>query len=380
MKLTIKILTLAAIAAVFATPALAQAKECNDENKAAWYNTFLTNFKGDPPQQKIAYDAAKLYLTTCPEDPEDKVAAYMKNKFVTPYEAMKAGTMVKEQFEAAFKQKNYADQIRLGKQIVATEPDSPAIYIIMGVAGLGDPAVLPDAAQYAKKAIELIESGKPFAPYESKDKALAALNYTIAKSLLKTKPADAIPYLLKAARYESDLKKSPLLYLDLAAAYNEGPRAKQSEAYKQFLDKPESPESKLALANINQIIDRQIDALARAAALATNAADKKNVMDVLTETYKDRNKSEAGLNELVAGVLAKPLPDVPTPLTSLPTTPSTSTPATGGSPGTNGAQPGTTGGVKTAGTTTGTQTGSAKPAATPTPGKPKPPRLNHRRV
>jgi hypothetical protein len=169
--------------------------------------------------------------------------------------------------------------------------------------------------------------------------------------------------LLKAARYESDLKKNPQVYLDLAAAYNDGPRAKQSEAYKIYLDKPESPESKLALANINQIIDRQIDALARATALATNAADKKSVMDALTEIYKDRNKSDAGLNELVANVLSKPLPDIPTPLTSLPTTPASSTPATSGTPG-------MTGGTQTA--------GGAKPAASPTPSNKKP-RSNHSR-
>jgi hypothetical protein len=383
MKRIIKILAAAAIVACFAAPTLAQTKECNDENKAAWYDTFLKNYKGEAPQQKIAYDAAKLYLTSCPEDPNDQIAAFMKNKFVVPYEKVTAGMELKKQFDDAFKQKKYADQIRLGKQIIASEPDNTVAYIIMGVAGLGDPSVLADSAQYAKKAIELIESGKPFAPYESKDKALAALNYSIAKSHLKSAPADAIPYLLKAARYESELKKSPLLYLDLAAAYNDGPRAKQSEEYKQYLDKPESPESKLALANINQIIDRQIDALARAAALATNAADKKNVMDVLTETYKDRNKDVTGLNELVATVLNKPLPDVPTPLTSLPTQPS-STPVTGGSPGTNGgAQPGTTGGAKPAGANTsgpnktgatgiGTQTGSAKPVPSPTPSNKKP--------
>jgi hypothetical protein len=357
MKRTIKILAAAAIVAVFAAPALAQTKECNDENKAAWYDTFLKNYKGEAPQQKIAYDAAKLYLTSCPEDPNDQIAAFMKNKFVVPYEKLTSGMELKKQFDDAFKQKKYADQIRIGKEIVATEPDNAVAYIIMGVAGLGDPSVLPDSAQYAKKAIELIEAGKPFAPYESKDKALAALNYAIAKSRLKSAPADAISYLLKAARYDSDLKKSPLLYLDLAAAYNDGPRAKQSEDYKQYLDKPESPESKLALANINQIIDRQIDALARAAALATNAADKKNVMDALTEVYKDRYKDLSGLNELVANVLSKPLPDIPTPLTSLPTQPST--PATGGS------------------AVTGTQTGSAKPVASPTPpNKPKSPRSN----
>ena len=357
MKRTIKILAAAAIVAVFAAPGLAQSKECNDENKAAWYDTFLKNYKGEAPQQKIAYDAAKLYLTSCPEDPNDQIASFMKNKFVVPYEKLNAGNEVKKQFDEAFKQKKYADQIRIGKEIVATEPDNAAVYIIMGVAGLSDQSVLADSAQAAKKAIEFIETGKPFAPYESKDKALAALNYVIGKSHLKNAPAEAIPYLLKAARYESELKKSPLLYLDLAAAYNDGPRAKLSEDYKQYLDKPESPESKLALANINQIIDRQIDALARAAALATNAADKKNVMDVLTETYKDRNKSEAGLNELVASVLSKPLPDIPTPLTSLPAQPSP-TPAIGGTNGS--AQPGTT------------TTGSAKPVPSPTPANKKP--------
>jgi len=369
--------------AAFAAPAWAQAKECNDENKAAWYNTFLANFKGDPAQQKIAYDAAKTYLTTCPEDPEDKVASYMKNKFVVPYEAMTAGATVKKQFEDAFKQKNYADQIKLGKQILETEPDSPAIYIILGVTGLGDQSLLTESAQFAKRAIELIESGKPFAPYESKDKALAALNYTIAKSHLKNAPAEAIPYFLKAARYESDVKKNPRVYAELAGAYGDGPVAKLTDDYKSKVgpNQTETPESKLALENLNQVIDRQIDALARAAALSTNAADKAAVMEQLTELYKYRNKADTtGLNELVAGVLSKPLPDIPTPLTSLPTAPPSSTPGTSASPGANGGAQAGNGGTKTAGTSTGTQTGSAKPATSPTPNKPKPPRLNHRRA
>src|SRR6266404_1703119 len=111
MRRTIKLVTIAAMLAVFAAPALAQSKECNDENKAAWYDTFLKNYKGEPPQQKIAYDAAKLYLNSCPADPNDKIADFMKNKFVVPYEAMTAGKTGKKQFDDAFKQKKYADQI-----------------------------------------------------------------------------------------------------------------------------------------------------------------------------------------------------------------------------------------------------------------------------
>ena len=135
----------------------------------------------------------------------------------------------------------------------------------MGNAGLGDAAVLNDSSQYAKKAIEMIEAGKPFAPLTSKDQALAYLNYDIGKSLLKSSPADAIPYLLKAAQLESELKKNPNVYVDLAGAYGEGPIAKQSEEYKAKYP-TETPESKVAFENINQLIDRQIDALARAAA------------------------------------------------------------------------------------------------------------------
>jgi hypothetical protein len=376
---------MAAMLAAFAAPAWAQSKECNDENKAAWYDTFLKNYKGEPPQQKIAYDAAKLYLSSCPEDPADQIAAFMKNKFVGPYEAMMKGTSLKKDFEEAVKNKKYADQMRLGKEILATEPDNSNVVIVLGVAGLGDESLLSESAQYTKKAIEMIDAGKPPAPLASKDQALAYLNYTIAKSLLKTSPAEAIPYYLKAARPESDLKKTAQLYTELAGAYGEGPIAKLSEEYKAKYT-VESPESKLALANINQVIDRQIDALARAAALTTDATNKKAIMDVLTGLYKDRNKSEAGLNELIASVLSKPIPDVPTPLTSLPTP----TPGTSGTTGNGTAPTGTTGGAKTNGTTgasttgqktTGTTTasgnGAAKPAATPTPPTKKP--LNHRR-
>jgi hypothetical protein len=259
----------------------------------------------------------------------------------------------------------------------------------MGVAGLGDEALLAESAQFAKKAIEMIESGKPPAPLASKDEALAYLNYTIAKSLLKSNPAEAITYYVKAAKFNSDLKKNPQLYTELAGAYGEGPIAKLSEEYKAKYT-VESPESKLAAANINQVIDRQIDALARAAALTTDAANKKAIMDVLTGLYKDRNKSEAGLNELIASVLSKPIPEVPTPLTSLPTPAPSSTPGTSGT-STNGtattggngaAKTGTTGtsttGQKTTGAATVSGTGTAKPAASPTPTTKKP-RSNHRR-
>ena len=388
MKRIIMLLAAAVVLAAFAAPALPQAKECNDEFKAATYQKWYDNRKD---HQDVAYQAAKDYLATCTT--EDQYSAAL-TKFVKAYDDLTKTNSVNKQFEDAYKNKNYAAQIRLGKQIVATDPENSAIYIVMGLAGLGDASLLNESAEFAKKAISMIEAGKPFAPLAmSKDQALAFLNYVIGKSVIKNAPADAIPYLLKAVRYESDLKKNPQVYAELAGAYGEGPIAKLSEEYKAKFT-TESPESKLALANINQMIDRQIDALARAAALSSDAANKKAVMDVLTGLYTDRNKSAAGLNEMIAGILTKPIPDVPTPLTSLPST-SSSTPATSGSPTTgtapaNGASPtGTTGsanktgssgaanaGQNKTGSATGSATGTAKPAASPTPIKK--PRANHR--
>ena len=78
MKRTIKIMALAVAMAAFAVPALAQSKECNDENKAAWYKTFYDNFKGDANQQKTAYDAANTYIAACPADPADQQRPYME--------------------------------------------------------------------------------------------------------------------------------------------------------------------------------------------------------------------------------------------------------------------------------------------------------------
>lgn len=384
-------MALAVAMAALAVPALAQAKECNDENKGAWYKTFYDNFKGDANQQKTAYDAAKTYIAACPADPADQQRPYME-KWVKKYDDVFAKAALLKEFDDAVKQKKYADQIRLGRQLLATDADNPGINIILGSAGLGDPNVLAESTQYAKKSLELIEAGKPFAPFTSRDQALAYLNYVIAKHAVKSDPATAITYFVKVAKFESDLKKNPLLYNELAAAYGEGPVAKLTEDYKKYIGQPESTESKLVLANLNQAIDRQIDAFARAAALSTNPADKKAIMEVLSGLYKDRNKSDAGLNELVASVLSTPVPDVPTPITTLPSQPASSTPATnGGTNGTNGGinnsagKPATTNmtsntGANKTGSTTGTtmQGGSAKPASSPTPMNKKP-RLNYRR-
>ena len=81
----------------------------------------------------------------------------------------------------------------------------------------------------------MLESGKTlddWQPLASKDVAVAYLNYTIGTLTLEKDPSAALKNLLKAAQFETPLKKSPYTYAYIAGAYETGPYAKQSEEYK----------------------------------------------------------------------------------------------------------------------------------------------------
>jgi hypothetical protein len=335
MKWINRAVALAAVLALSAVSVWAQAKECNDEFKTA---TYLKWYENRTDRQDVAYEAAKEYLAVCTDHTGDQYAAALK-KFVEAYDKLHLNKRLAEQFDAAVKAKNYADQIRVGKQLTAipANADNAGIYIVMAGAGLGDPNQLAESSQAAKKAIELIEQGKPFTPfYQTKDQALAGMTYVVAKATMKTSPTEAIPLFVKALKFNSDVRKSPAVYNELATAYGEGPVAKYAKEYQDAAaagKSVDSPEVKLIIANLNQALDRQIDAFARAAASAA-PADKKQFMDVLAAVYKDRNKkdaAEAELNSMVASALSTPVPDAPTPITTVPTT--SGTVGTGAAPG-----------------------------------------------
>jgi hypothetical protein len=253
-----------------------------------------------------------------------------------------------------------------------------------------------DSLTYAKKAIQLLQAGtapEVWVPYTGKDEALSYLNNTIGYIMLPKEPSESLPYLLKAAQLEGKLKKQPITYGYIGDAYQTGPYAKLSASYKACCEgKDETPESKLILENINQVIDRMIDAYARAVSLSgaepANQASKKAWMETLTNWYKYRNKTDAGLNDLIASVMSKPLPPEPTPLTTLPTpaatpaattTPSGSMSNTGASTSGTAVAPTTIKPIAPAGSSSLTTTPktTTAPASTVKPVV-KPTRNNHR--
>jgi tetratricopeptide (TPR) repeat protein len=292
---------------------------CGTDAKIALYAEVTAELQKD---QAKAYEAAKKYVA-CPSDGADeaegKRVTYLKN-FIAKFEKARR----KDQLTILIAKKDYPGAFEVGKQALADDPAYLKGYMELALAGAlsGNQALAPDTITYAQKAIELIEGGAAPAkwdPFESKDDALAKLNYAIGSLQAVSNPDKAIPSLIKAAGYNSKIKTTPLTYAQLAEAYERGPYAKQSAEYKTvYGGKDETPESKLALENINQIIDREIDAYARAVALAGTDANKAAWLTALTDLYKFRNKSETGLPEMIAAVLQKPLPPVPTPLTTLP--------------------------------------------------------------
>jgi hypothetical protein len=365
-----------------AAPAQAQG-QCTPENKLAWYTEFRATFKTD---QNRAYDLAQKYLACPGEAGEESIRNYLKNTFIAVIDKARRTPRVAE---LVYDKKDYAKAFELGKQVLADEPDNVKVMMDLAYAGYlaaGSKVETfnADSIVYAKKAIQLLQAGTvpdSWAPYANKDEALSYLNNTIGVLTLHRSASEALPFLLKAAQFEGKLKKQPVTYGNIGDAYQIGPYEKLSTDYKtRFEGKDESPESKLALENINQVIDRMIDAYARAVALSGNDPvyqnNKKNWMETLTSWYKFRhNQSDVGLTDLIAGVMAKPLPPEPTPLTTLPpAAPSTSTPANGMSAATSAAATGNNGATTPAKTTTS----AAETANTKTPAKPKT-RNNHRR-
>src|SRR4029078_7590451 len=103
-------------------------------------------------------------------------------------------------------------------------------------------------------------------------------------------------------------KKNALTYNLLGAAILKGEYAKVSAEYNEkFGNKPPSPEQQAMLAQVIKVGERAIDAYARAVALSTKPEEqdgRAKLMAQLTNLYKSfHNGSDAGLSELIAGVL-----------------------------------------------------------------------------
>ena len=303
----------------------AQTPVTDDEVKVKTYNKFFENREPNPT---VAYEAAKDYMRLYGKENDDYtrylkqwIAAFEEDERQRKLAAEKADR--EQQLLGALTQNRFADAYGRAKQVLNDDPNDVKVLIALGYAAFAastetkNESFNADAVNYAQKAVQLLESGKTpdtWSPFKNKDDVSASLHYALGFYLLKTKPDEAISHVIKATQFESDRKTSPLTYFYLALAYQNGPYKKLTDEYtSRYLNKPETPESKAALENLNRVVDRLIDALARAVALTGNDPQQQKAkgdwMQRLTQFYKFRHDdSDAGLNEFISGVLSKPLP------------------------------------------------------------------------
>lgn len=374
MKNVFRLLTIAALAVTFALPVFAQdaaAAQADDPAKTALYEKFVKE-RGvkDPASQRAAYDTGKEYLSKYGA-PADQYNTYVRN-WVAKYEK----ELLNFEYEKALAAKDLAKAHQYGQQILAAEPDNVQIHLRLAGAGFVNAAEAKDktfnaqTAASARRALEMIEQGKSpekWTTFTNRDEAVGGLNYMLGYFAYETSPDEAVKHLIKAAQSTGKFNKEPTTYIYLGEAYYNGEFKRLADEYKtKFEGQPETPEGVALFERVNQALDRVIDAYARAAALTTDAARRKPILDRLTPFYKGRHQdsTDASIQQYIAGVLNRPLPLPGQPVT--PAAPAT-TGATPAAPAGNSTAP-TTGG-NTA-TTTNTNTNGSKPA-TPTP-TPKP--------
>lgn len=286
-----------------------------DAQKERLYSTF-SEHKRTPTaeQQRLAYEAAKEYLRTFGADSDGDVKAV--RKFVADYESARG----QYDLDTAFNARSYAKTFEVGRPLLQKNPDSFYVLGILAEAGYenalaGNASLNAETIQYAKKAIQLIDDGKVTTPdpFKSVDIARGFLNFALGNLVKDQSPVEAARAFLKAAQSDSPYHNDPLTYHRLGVSILKGEFAQLSAEYNEkYGNKGPSAEQKAMFDRINLLGERAIDAYARAVALSTRPEQQEvrnKILAQLTKLYQTfHNGSDAGLNEIIATVLTKPLP------------------------------------------------------------------------
>jgi hypothetical protein len=219
--------------------------------------------------------------------------------------------------DAAYKAKNYAKTFELGRAAEKVDPNDFFVLSTMVMAGYessqaGNTSFAKDASDYAVAAIKLLEADQNLKPrpFQTRGGAEGFLNFALGWFLKDQSPSDAAPAFVKALKADSAYKTDPGVYRLLGVAILKGDFTKLSAEYNEkFGNKPPSPEQGAMLEKLGHLANRAVDAYARAVALTEQPEAKAKMLTQLSTLYKSfNNGSDAGLNELVASVMSKPLP------------------------------------------------------------------------
>lgn len=225
-----------------------------------------------------------------------------------------------ELFYRAVDAKKTDDAFRIGKEILAEQPDSATVVLNLGYMGFvgisaGDTKYAADAIIYTDKAIALITAGKvtdSFAPFADKDQALAWCNYINAIASQNIDLASGAAHMYKATTFQSDIKNTlePYYYI---AFYYEGIYEKASSELKKKIEAKtiSADEENAAKDHVNKAVDLMLDAYARALKFGEAAKHPKmaEVKARLAVVFKFRKGTSEGLDAYLKYTTSLPMPD-----------------------------------------------------------------------
>lgn len=316
-----RILLLPFLVLLLASVCLAQrnptmTSQLDDSDREQLYARFSENKKVPVAErQKLAYEAARDYVKRYSGE-QDSHLAEMR-RFVTEYERVMGNFEVHEAFAAG----KYAKAFELGRAALKKNAENFYVLATLTQAGYasslkGDPSLNAEAIDAAKRALAIAESEKftQTDPFANAAEARGFLNFALGWFELTPSPVNAAAALVKAVKSGSSYKDNPLTYNLLGIAILKGEYTQASSDYNaKFGNKPSSQEQEAAFKQIVHLGERAMDAYARAIALSTKPEQQESrskMLTQLTQLYKNfHNGSDAGLNELIAGVLSKPLPE-----------------------------------------------------------------------
>ena len=266
-------------------------------------------------RQKLAYEAARDYVKRYSGESDAHLAEM--RRFVKEYERVMGSFEVHKAFTAG----NTAKAFELGRAALQKDPENFYVLGTLALAGYanalkGDPQFTEESIDAATRALAIAEAENftKTDPFKDAEDARGSLNFMLGYFNISLAPEKAAAALVKAAKSGSSYKDNPSTYDLLGIAILKGEYARVSTEYNtRFGNKPPSPEQQAMLQQIIKLGDRAIDAYARAVALSTKPEQQETrtrMMSKLIQLYKNFHEgSDTGLNELIAGVLAKPLPE-----------------------------------------------------------------------
>jgi hypothetical protein len=175
----------------------------------------------------------------------------------------------------AYGAKNYAKAFELGRSLLKKEPEDFFLLATLTEAGYdnalaGDVSLNTETADYARRAISLLETGKVTKadPFKSMEIAQGFLNSTLGWVLKDQAPVEAAAAFFKAVKTDSPYRTDPAIYHRLGVAILKGEFAQLSVEYNErYGAKPPSAEQTAMFERLQHVVTRALDAYARAVAL-----------------------------------------------------------------------------------------------------------------